>query len=165
MNQVEFIHQAMKGNIAAEDFCRKLFNISQIMDDLIDQDNPITNEDIFKCFWDCLIELPKNPFYIQHQATLIPMMQVFLTDYRDSVILERGDYQTSDQNRQAKHIAFIIRNSLGSILIHCAYLVGGYEHMTDISNQVRLMIFNESFEEYQEALCAETQARTSKTPS
>lgn len=166
MNQTELIHHAMLGHRAAEDVCRRLFNISQVMDDLMDKDKPVTNEQLFKCFWDCLIELPKNPFYIQHQATLIPMMQVFLVDYRDSVVFERGDDDNREQQQQhARHIAFILRNAIGSVIIHCAYLVGGYEHMVSVSNPVRLMIFNETFSEYEEALCAESQARTLRTQS
>ncbi len=163
MNQIDLIQNIMLGNKAAESFCRKLFNVSQLMDDLIDKDKPISDEQIYKCFWDCLIEIPKNPFYIQHAATLIPMMQVFMVDYRDSVILERAENLNRNQDDHGKNIAFTLRDSIGSIIIHCAYLVGGYEHMTNVSSQVRLMIFDESLTHYKEALCQGTQAQILKT--
>ncbi|GAB7221304.1 hypothetical protein VoSk93_05150 [Vibrio owensii] len=150
MNQREFIEHALLGDKAAIDFVVKLFNISQIFDDLIDKDKPVSDEDIFRSYWLCLIELPKNPFYMRHAATLIPMMQIFLVDYRDSVILERERALT--ENEHGKNIAFVLRDSIGSIITHCAYLIGGYEHMANISVQVREVIFDESLEAYKEGL-------------
>lgn len=150
MNQREFIEHALLGDKAAIDFVVKLFNISQIFDDLIDKDKPVSDEAIFHSYWVCLVELPKNPFYIRHAATLIPMMQIFLVDYRDSVILERK--QALIENEHGQNIAFVLRDSIGSIITHCAYLLGGYEHMTSISVQVREVIFDESLEAYKEGL-------------
>ncbi|WP_045405399.1 hypothetical protein [Vibrio jasicida] len=164
MTQIELIDKAVLSDQAAASFCRTLFNVSQVLDDLIDKDKPLSDDEIFKAFWDCLIEVPKNPFYIRNAPTLIPMMQVFLVDYRDSVILERADNLNAQQNDHGKHIAFVLRDSVGSIITHCAYLVGGYEHMEKISALVRTTIYNESLEQYMEALCQETQAQILKIP-
>ncbi|MFM2625739.1 hypothetical protein [Vibrio owensii] len=150
MNQREFIEHALLGDKTAIDFVVKLFNISQIFDDLIDKDKSVSDEDIFRSYWVCLVELPKNPFYVRHAATLIPMMQIFLVDYRDSVILERE--RALKENEHGKNIAFVLRDSIGSIITHCAYLIGGYEHMANISVQVREVIFDESLEAYKEGL-------------
>ncbi|EGR3070233.1 hypothetical protein DMW20_11770 [Vibrio parahaemolyticus] len=158
MNQIDFIKKAVLGNQAAEDFCRRLFNVSQLLDDLIDKDKPITDDEIFKAFWECLIEIPKNPFYIAHSPTLIPMMQVFMMDYYDSVTLERANNLNMQNNDHGKNIAFVLRDSIGSIITHCAYLVGGYQHMIEISAQTRMVIFDESLEDYKGGLCPADQA-------
>ncbi len=159
MNQVEFIKKAVLGDLAAEDFCRRVFNVSQVLDDLIDKDKPVTDDDIFNSFWECLIEIPKNPFYLKHAPTLVPMMQVFMVDYYDSVVLERAEKVNKQKNDHGKNIAFTLRDSIGSIITHCAYLVGGYQHMIEMSAEVRLVIFDESLENYKESLCQGAKAK------
>lgn len=163
VTQQEFIFEAVLGDKAAFAFCQKIFNISQVMDDLVDKDKPVADDLIMKTFWDCLIEVPKNPFYMRHAPTLIPLMQVFLVDYRDSVLLERNEKLDDEMKDHGKNIAFVLRDSVGSIVTHCAYLVGGYDHMAQIQEKVRLIIFDESLEQYKEGLCQGIPVQTLKT--
>ncbi len=166
MTQHEFLNQVLLGNKSAVDFCKILFNVSQVLDDLIDKDKEITDEEIFKSYWLCLIDLPSNPFYIKHAPMLVPLMQAFMVDYRDSVTLERAKNYNAQNNDHGKNIAFTLRDSIGSVVTHCALMVGGYDHMAAVSAQIRLFIFDESLEDYKEALCQEAaQAPTLKIQS
>ncbi len=145
-NESEFIHKVLKGNIHAVVFCQTIFRVSQVIDDLIDRDKDVDNRTIMNTFWTCIIELPNNPFYRKHFDFLNPLLQSYFNDWMDSYFLET----TKSDHHQ--NIAFGLRASIGNILVQCAFLIGGYHWMREISIEVRDHIFEESLLEYKEGL-------------
>lgn len=143
--QTALLNHALLGNAAAINFCEAVFGISQVWDDLIDRDVVVDNETINMVFWDALITLPNNPFYRAHILTLTPLLQAAIVDWMDANTLEgHGIHQ--------KQCAFVLRDSLVGIVIHCAFLVGGWEHMRAISVEVRSTLYDETQDEYLEGL-------------
>jgi len=145
-NEAAFIRGALQNNESAAAFCESLFRISQTLDDLIDKDNPVTDATLIRTFWEALIELPANPFYRQHEPYLRPLMASALQDWRDSACLERTD------NHHYRSIAFVLRDQLATVLIQCAYLVGGYDWMSQVSVPVRQHIHEDTLGDYMASL-------------
>lgn len=127
---------------AAVAFCETLFRISQTLDDLIDRDRPVSDEAIISAFWQALIELPANPFYRQHELYLRPLMAGALQDWRDSVALERS------HDHHQRTLAFVLRDQLTSLVIQCAYLVGGEAWMTQVSVPIRRHFHEDTLSDY-----------------
>jgi len=144
-DEASFIHSALQGDVDAIDFCNIIFRASQVLDDLIDRDKPVTDDQIIATFWNILIDLPQNPFYRRHVDTLVPMMQVFLRDWMDATRLETmGDHE--------QNIAFVLRDTIGGLVIHVAALVGGYEWANTHAVSIRQHVFEDSLVAYKEEL-------------
>lgn len=137
-----FLQQALRQNTGAVAFCETLFRISQTLDDIIDGDQPVTGGAVVSAFWQALIELPANPFYREHEPYLRPLMAAALQDWRDSVALERsGDYHQ-------RTLAFVLRDQLTSLVVQCAYLVGGEAWMQQTGPLIRRHFHEDSLADY-----------------
>ena len=137
-DQREFLLRALQGNIPAVAFCETLFSISQAWDDIVDQDKEY---DVNKMMWEALVTLPNNPFYREHFDILNPFVQIAIVDWLDSNELCKG-------NVEQKAAAYVLRDTLTTIVIHCARLIGGYDWMMEISMEVRRELYNEPLNEY-----------------
>lgn len=141
-DEAKFLHSVLQGNLPAVGFCQTLFSISQTLDDLIDGDRKVAQSSVISAFWKALIELPGNPFYREHEPYLRPLMAGALQDWRDSVVLERSD---SEHNRT---LAFVLRDQLTSVVVQCAYLVGGESWMESVGPQIRGYFHDEPLSDY-----------------
>ncbi|MDP4546480.1 hypothetical protein [Marinobacter sp. MDS2] len=141
-DEQQFLQQALQGCEPAIRFCQTLFRISQTLDDLIDKDKALTDSVIISAFWQALIELPANPFYRQHELYLRPLMAAALQDWRDSVALERSG---SAHNQT---LAFVLRDQLTSVVVQCAYLVGGEAWMESAGPQIRAHFHEDTLSDY-----------------
>ena len=127
----QFLNKVLQGCAEAVEFCEQLFGISQVLDDLIDKDKPVPDEAITRAFWMALIELPANPFYRQHEPYLRPLMASALQDWTDATCMERAG------DDHGKHLAFVLRDQLTTVVIQCTYLIGGYGWMQEVSEPIR----------------------------
>lgn len=141
-NEHHFLCRVLPNSPAAVAFCETLFRATQTIDDLIDRDRPVADAEIFRAFWDCLFELPANPFYRQHEPYLRPIIASGFQDWWDSVQLERAG------DAHGRHIAFVLRDSLTSVVIQCAYLVGGYDWMQQVADSIRRHAHEDSLADY-----------------
>lgn len=140
-NEHEFLIEVLKGDIFAVDFCESVFRISQVLDDLIDKDKPVGDDEIIEIFWRAMIQLPNNEFYRRNFDILNPMLRAMMVDWLDANTLERGgDHE--------KSVAFVLRDSIGAIAIHSAYLVGGYAWGRKVSALIRSHIHEDTYEDY-----------------
>lgn len=145
-NEAEFLESVLQGHRSAIEFCQMLFRISQTWDDLIDLDNDkVSKEKINQAFWEALIGLHENVFFLQHSHELVPLMRQYIMDWLDANTLELGtDHEIN--------IAFVLRDGIGAMVAHCAYLIGGYKWMRHVSAEVRRHIFEESLGAYKSQL-------------
>lgn len=150
-DQRQFLMRVLKGETASVVFCELLFGVSQIWDDLIDRDRPVAPAEIHRAFWNCLVDIPYNRFYREYQNYLQPLLVEYATAYMDSVALERG----SDHER---NMAWGLRDAVGAIVNHCAYLVGGHEWLREVSVEIRRHIYEETLEDYRKGLEKEVEA-------
>lgn len=114
-----------------------LADISQIWDDLIDRDVPVTNSAINTMMRFALIDIPKNSFYQRHFASLHPVMEDRLYTWFDANLLEREGGRTNLQ------VAYVLRSVITDILIHMTYLEGGLAHRQQMALAIRQRIFSD----------------------
>jgi hypothetical protein len=143
-NEEDFLFETIRDAEAVR-FVQAVFQVSQVLDDLYDRDRPVEKDQVQRVFWTMMVEIPHNRFYQMHIQTLTPVLQTMMLDWMDSCELERqGDHE--------KNIAFALRDSVGALISHCAYLINGYDWMVKVSPAVRRHIFEESLEDYKGAL-------------
>lgn len=141
MTEGELLHWALDGHAEAIEFVDLLGSISQTWDDLIDGDCDVSPDAINGMMWRALVELPNNPFYARHFSRLNTLVQQVIIDWHSANVLEAGD--TAD-----KRVSFILRDSLAGVIVHCAYLIGGYEWANQVAPVVRRYIHDEDFAAY-----------------
>lgn len=141
-NEHEFLVRVLCGDMAAVAMCEQLFRISQVLDDLVDGDKPVSDATIIKTFWEALIGLPANPFYRAHELTVRPLMAAALQDWTDATTMERaGD----DHGRS---LAFVLRDQLTSLVVQVAGIVGGYLWMQRVAEEIRRYFHDETLPDY-----------------
>ena len=149
-NQNQLLDRVLMGNQAAISFCEEFFGLTQIWDDLYDGDNYVEPETINEAFWVALISLPNNPFYQQHFGYLNTIIQSAIMDWLDSNKLVDGTHEH-------KCAAYVLRDSASNLVIHCAYLIGGYDWMREISIDVRRALYDEPLNKFMEEHSGELQ--------
>ena len=133
-------------NESAVALAEMLADISQVWDDLIDRDVPVTNSAINTMMRFALIDIPKNVFYQRHFASLHPVLEDRLYTWFDANLLEREGGQTNLQ------VSYVLRSVITDILIHMTFLEGGLAHRQKMALKIRQRIFAdmESLDEYQQ---------------
>jgi hypothetical protein len=133
----------LKGNRHALKYVMGLYKAIHLWDDLIDKDCEVGDSEINKVMFSLMCEVPINPFYLEFHYELAPMLRAMVTDWMDSVPLERH------MGVNGKAFAYGLRASFSNMVIQCAYLLGGYEWMLRVSTEVRAAIIHcESYENY-----------------
>ena len=140
-DQTELLNKVLRGDPFAISFCSIIWGVSQVWDDLVDKDRELTANDINKTMWDLLVTLPNNPFYRDNFDILNPLVQSAIVDWLDSNDLVNG-------NTESKVVAYVLRDSISTIIIHCARIIGGFDWMREISIEVREALYDEPIENY-----------------
>lgn len=146
--QEDLLDWALQGDEQAINFCGLLGEISQTWDDLVDRDNPVSDEALSKMFWLALCVLPNHPFYREHATHLSAVLETTIFDYTAANALEQG-------NDHAKALAFVLRDALAAVVVYCARIVGGFEWATSVAPVVRLAVHDEPLADYLEGLADE----------
>lgn len=130
----------LKGNTDAVRFCIDIAFIAHVWDDLIDKDNPRTDNDINNAFKAALIDIPSNPFYLANISDLRPLMYNAILQWQDANKLEK------DGNHHDKHMAYMLRASIVQIFSYCAFLCGGSEWAEEVGPDIRRVYEEDLFE-------------------
>lgn len=141
-NESQLLHEVLMGYEPAIDFCDVLFRCTQILDDLYDGDRPVCRETIAELTWLALCRLPEDPFYREYAHVLAPLVRAGVLDWIDSNTLQAG-------GEAARRIAFIQRDTISTLVIHIAGIVGGDDWMREQSLKIRLHIFSEDFRAFE----------------
>lgn len=123
------IEKWLLGHAAAIDFINTIFDIVETWDDLIDKDTDITDADINAAFRKSLVDLPRNTFYREHFERLNPLVESAIFDWLTANGMEReNDYLET---------AYGLKCSGQSLIIMSASIIGGHEHASQVSDEVR----------------------------
>jgi len=147
MSEKELIREVCLNNNDAIAFIEVLARASQAMDDMVDMDKPLSRQDKQTLFWDLLITLPSNPFYLRHQNMLMPVMANALNDWFTGNELER-----QPGNQQDLMVAYVLRDNLAAVVSQVAWIVGGPQWMHDISPRIRRFVHDEPLTRYMKNL-------------
>lgn len=144
MTEREFLEHVLLGDRQAVDFVEMLGQISQVWDDIVDEPHsPPSAADINKAFWTALVGVQMNPFFNRHRDVLMPVLHMAVVDWMDSNNLERG-------SKHDKTLAFVLRDTLVSVVVLCAELVGGWQHAREVGPNIRRFFYSEHLDQYLE---------------
>lgn len=144
----ELLNYWLKENKDAIALANAFSRVSQIWDDLHDQDHPVAPGMVDYMMMTALVEIPKNNFYRQYYLELMPVMEHCLMTWMDSNTLEEiGD----DRDLQ---VSYIIRSVTTDLMITLAGLIGGIHWRRQAALAIRQAIYhdNESLEVYTEEI-------------
>lgn len=129
---------AWLGNRDAVDCVNAISTAAEAWDDIYDGDPA----DIDSAMVSLLLGLPMNPFWRQFNAWLQPIVLVCINAWMDARVMEKGP-------QEDKIRAFVLRNLGIELVMSAAFLLYGYEHMRNISMEVRRFFDNEQFAEWE----------------
>ena len=153
----ERIRYALRNHEPAAQFFFLLRDTLHFWDDLIDRDKPVGQEDINRAMFKALVLLPTNSFYRQHQNNLSPILVNAIANWHTA-----NEFEAGGDQRQLQ-LAFVIRSDYANLLIHAAYLVGGYEWMRHTTPMIRALWTSEGYDDYLANLANERRVRESNT--
>jgi hypothetical protein len=119
-------------------------NAVELWDDLIDKDKPVTDSSLNGVFVDLLFWLPQNPFFNAHKAHLLPVIMTCINAWMDSNTLQHAD------NARARQAAWWLKQMGVELYGTVALLMGGFDHMREVSLQARHVLAHEDFSDYEQ---------------
>jgi hypothetical protein len=131
------------GNEEAINFINSFFYAIELWDDLIDKDVPITDENINEVFTHLMFVLPQNKWFASNVSYYSPLIMSMINGFHDSNVMCKSD------KKHLRNLAFHIRNLGTEIHIATAFLLGGYQHMREVSQEIREFFAFETFEEWE----------------
>ncbi len=140
----EFLLKVFLGNADAADLVLALSRVVDVWDNLIDNDKPVSPDDINSAFFLALTDIPRNPFYLKNVQTIQPMIVNGITNWLIANRIEDDPEST----HHARTIAHIIRYSIADVAICCAALIGGVRHAADVGPELRLRSQRDTLENY-----------------
>lgn len=154
---VPLFSEFLLGDAEAIQFVVRVFRALHVWDDLIDKDKNLTDDEVNSVFWDLLVVLPVDPFYVRNIALLNSTLVNAIVNWHIANKLER------EGDEKDKSVAFILRGAYIDILSASAFLVGGMDWATEIGPAIRRWAHEETFAQYMENLAKECEARNANT--
>lgn len=130
------------GDQHAINFIDMFMSTIEIWDDLIDKDKPVSAEDINTVFTNLLFWLPQNLFFEKYKSYLLPIIMTTINTWHDS------NYLGSEEDIRSKQEAWYLKQFGIEMFSAVAFLIGGFEHMRDVSLKIRKIVRHEDFAEY-----------------
>lgn len=115
---------------------------SHVYDDLIDGDRRVEPAELHRAMWLAAIEIPANPFYQQHRATLAPLLAASILNWRAA-----NDMEASGSIEELR-IAHALRYQLTDVLILSMAIVGGAEYAATHARRARLCVQRDTWAHY-----------------
>lgn len=140
-----FLQRALLDNTEAVRFISDVFAAAHVWDDIVDGD-ALNPGHFQRTFRDLFLNIPTNPFYMQHFTALHPIMLNAMLNWEAANKLEQMQIEDDLQ------IAFILRSSFIDLIGVTAFLLGGYDHAVAVVVEARQKEHSESFDVYKRGL-------------
>lgn len=122
-----------KGNADAARLIRDMANLARMADDLVDEgENPQGR--LSQILELALLNLPANPFFIRHHATLAGVVMEMLAYWR------LGDAFRTSGNERQEMFGFVYRESCDRLPVVVAGIIGGVDHALAVAEEVYQMM-------------------------
>lgn len=144
MTDQEFMLMAFKDNRSAVDFVLMIARVADVWDNLIDKDNPVSDEAINSAFWLLAVEMPGNAFYREYIDDLRPVMATGILNWMAATRMERDETLP----HRAIEIAHVIRYSIADVVMMVALLCGGPEWAAQVGPELRMRSQRSDLNEY-----------------
>lgn len=136
------VHGWLKGHQQACAFIETVFAVLHTCDDLIDRDKAVSAMQIQQSYWMALIDLPRNPFYVEQFPLLNGALQLAFLNWQIANQMEVSESTNS------KPIAFVLRSSYVDLITLCAWILGGADWARQVGYAARLQASGEGMERY-----------------
>lgn len=130
------------GNQDALNMYRMFIDLSHVWDDLVDKDQPATEQEINNAFLICLVYLPANPFYRSIQEQIWPMWLTVVSAFETANKFER------DKDAHGIEIAHGLRYAAGNIVAYAVHVCVGPEKAREVLPAMWKNIFYERYDDY-----------------
>ena len=127
---IDFIKEAGGTDSCARAYLWMLARITRTLDDIYDDDQEVTREDLLEVFDYLFIKLPTNQFYVAHQDVLVSQHLSMWNAWMAANKAEHGD--EVDQI-----YAHVWRDTHQEVIPIVALLTQGHEQMNTVSDKVR----------------------------
>ena len=85
------INKAAGKNQDAAEYLWMIARITRVMDDIYDQDQVVSRDDLLEVFYYLFIKLPTNPFFNQHRSTLLSQHISMWNAWMAANLWDKGD--------------------------------------------------------------------------
>lgn len=123
-----------QGNEAAVRLFTDLADVSQLADDLVDQDQGHNLDDrrglAVRLLHLCLVSIPANPFFMKFQGWLAPLISDAIMAWDWATSVERGGDETT------LAFSFAQRDRIERAIVQAAMLIGGVEHARTVQGEL-----------------------------
>lgn len=143
---------AAQGDHHAAAFLLAITDAAHAWDDVVDGDKPLERKTLAAAFQALVLDVPTNPFYRAHRASLEPLIQQAAVNWLVATDIERDA-------KAPKHVAYILRSSYVDLIAHVALLVGGALWAQLVCRRVRELNQDETYDDYMRELTTEAHAR------
>jgi len=130
------------GNTDALAVFEMLITLSHTWDDIIDNDSPISHDEINTAFTIALVKLPLNPFYRYIQNDILPLWRMVISAY------EAANSFESLKEPHGIEISHSLRYAAGHIIVYMVHVCIGDDAAKLVVTDVWKDIFFERFDEY-----------------
>jgi hypothetical protein len=128
-----FIKEVVGDNLAAEEYLYSLAKAMRIIDDIYDEDYPVSKNQLIETIKTFIITIPMNSFYRKHQDLLLSHHITMWNTWSISNDLYK-------QGELDKVYAHVIRDYCYEIFVLVALLTQGEKHMNKINKLIRNVI-------------------------
>jgi hypothetical protein len=130
------------GNADALNMFYTLVDLSNVWDDLIDRDKPVSDFDINRAFLSALVYLPANPFYNRIQMQVLPLWMTVISAY------ETANKFENDKDEHGLEIAHNLRYATGHIIVFMSQACLGYDKAQKFIPEIWKTIVDDRIDDY-----------------
>lgn len=119
-----------------------IFDVAEVLDDLVDRDRSVAEEDLWSAIWELLVDLPNNPFFRRHRTILTLLIENAVTLWRYTTDLERdpdGEHAVCGSSRQ---LTYGLKESQIPILCAVINLVRGRDYLATVMPEIYKMSYD-----------------------
>lgn len=120
----------------AHSFLCCLYAYFHQLDDIVDQDKPVTLDDLLKVQAGMMHTLTFNEFWTTHKNVLWPIVHTSIMAYWESNVLHGTDVL------QNKLVGHVLKSQYQDIAYAVAFVLGGMEHEMNCRRQLRYADFD-----------------------
>ncbi|MFN8760248.1 MAG: hypothetical protein ACK5XA_15745 [Tagaea sp.] len=142
------LEQAFRGHpsaVAAVALFMDFFVLTQVWDDLVDRDRPLTADQINDAFWIALVKIPGSPLYLSHGAAVRATMQNAILAWLQSNLIEASRQGRSGEEIVAGHV---IRYQLVDLLSLLLSEFFGWQYAAERALEIRELMRHETLMEF-----------------
>ncbi len=127
----EQISLVCKGNQEAMLFVDSWVTFCHVIDDVVDEDKPVTDEQIIRAMASYTITIAKNPFFQTHREALVALMLQGFSAWLDANKME------DSEDERTRKTSDVVKGFYHEVVWHVSLLCGGYDHWRAVTSAHR----------------------------